>query len=177
MICRFERLEIEIVKGDITDTYAEGIVNAANTYLKHGGGVAYAIVKKGGIEIQKESDEYVRKNGPLNIGDVAITGPGKLNFKYIIHAVGPRFGEGDHFLFKAIENAIKKADDLYLSSIAIPAISTGSYGYPYDRCANIMIQVIKNYNTKNLKKIFVVLYDNDAFNSFRELFQKNFNCF
>ena len=171
-----DRLRIELVKGDITELSVDAIVNAANPYLKHGGGVARAIVKKGGDEIQRESDEYVRKHGLVPVGGIAVTGAGKLKAKYVIHAVGPKYGdpEGDTKLASAIRNALNKADELGLSSIALPAISTGVYGYPYERCAKIMVNVIKERAGKmrNLRRVIVCLYDDEAYNKFIRVFEE-----
>ena len=133
-------IEVELIKGDITEVEADAIVNAANSYLQHGGGVAGAIVKKGGYVIQKESDEYVKRYGPVPVGEVAVTSAGKLKAKYIIHAVGPRYGiESDDKLESAIRKSLEKAEELNLSSIALPAISTVIYGFPYNLCAQIMV--------------------------------------
>ncbi|RLE63173.1 MAG: ADP-ribose-binding protein [Thermoprotei archaeon] len=170
-----DKLNIELVQGDITELKVDAIVNAANPYLRHMGGVARAIVKKGGDEIQRESDEYVRRHGPVPVGGIAVTGAGRLKAKYVIHAVGPKYGDpaGDVKLASAIRNALNKADELGLSSIALPAISTGVYGYPYERCAEIMVEVIKKEvrNMRNLKRIVVCLYDNEAYNKFIKVFR------
>ncbi|WP_338603727.1 ADP-ribose-binding protein [Sulfolobus tengchongensis] len=164
-------LEVHVIKGDITEIEADAIVNAANSYLQHGGGVAYAIVKKGGYVIQKESDEYVKKYGPVPVGDVAVTTAGKLKAKYIIHAVGPRYGvETDDKLESAIRRSLEKADELNLSSIALPAISTGIYGYPYETCAIIMAKVLNSYRPKTLGKVLVVLYSDEAYEVFKNTF-------
>lgn len=167
---------VELVEGDITELEADAIVNAANRYLKHGGGVALAIVRKGGEIIQKESDEYVRKHGPLPVGGVAVTSAGHLKAKYVIHTVGPRYGSpsGDKKLADAIINSILKADELGLESVALPAISTGVYGYPYERCARIMAQTIAELapKLKSLKKIIVCLYGKEAYNIFARAFKE-----
>lgn len=166
-------LLIELIQGDLTEVEADALVNAANSYLKHGGGVAYAIVRKGGYEIQRESDDYVRRFGPVPVGEVAVTKAGKLKAKYIIHAVGPRYGiEGEDKLESAIRRALEKADELNLASIALPAISTGIYGYPYDLCARIMAKVIKEYSPKTLKKVIVCLYTKESYKIFEEIFDK-----
>lgn len=169
-------LEVELVKGDITLLEVDAIVNAANRYLKHGGGVAGAIVRRGGKEIQEESDEYIKKHGPLEVGEVAVTRAGKLKARYVIHAVGPVYGdpEGDEKLAKAIRNSLAKAEELKLRSIALPAISTGVYGYPLERCAEIMFREISDFSKEasNLKKVIVCLYDNKAFNVFKDVFEK-----
>jgi len=106
-------VKLKVVKGDITQEEVEAIVNAANSYLKHGGGVAGAIVRAGGEVIQKESDEYVEKYGPLPVGSATITSAGKLKAKYVIHTVGPRWGEGDEEkkLEKAIESVLTLAKE------------------------------------------------------------------
>ncbi|MCH4814732.1 MAG: ADP-ribose-binding protein [Saccharolobus sp.] len=164
-------LEIHLIKGDITEVEADAIVNAANSYLQHGGGVAYTIVKKGGYVIQKESDKYVEKHGPVPVGEVAVTSAGKLKAKYVIHAVGPRYGiESEDKLESAISKSLLKADELSLNSIALPAISTGIYGYPYEICARIMASVLRNYKPVTLRKVIVCLYSQDAYDVFKEVF-------
>ncbi len=171
----FDGLEVELVKGDITLLEADAIVNAANRYLKHGGGVAGAIVRRGGREIQEESDEYVKKHGPLDIGGVAVTGAGRLKARYVIHAVGPVYGDkdGDEKLALAIRNSLKKADELGLKSVAMPAISTGIYGYPLEVCARIMKGELERFakERRSLKKVIVCLYDDKAYRIFKEIFE------
>jgi O-acetyl-ADP-ribose deacetylase (regulator of RNase III) len=170
------RLVVELVEGDITELEADAIVNAANEYLKHGGGVAAAIVRKGGWVIQEESDRYVREHGPVPVGGVAVTGAGRLKAKYVIHAVGPRYGDpqGDEKLASAIRNSLLKAEELGLESIALPAISTGVFGYPYERCARIMARVLKEFapSAKSLKKVIVCLYGREAYETFRRVFEE-----
>ena len=171
------RLNVVILKGDITDIEADAIVNSANPYLKHGGGVAGAIVRKGGSIIQMESDEYVRIHGPVPVGDVAVTSAGRLKAKYIIHAVGPIYGEedGDRKLSSAIRSALSKAEELKLNTIALPAISTGIYGYPLERCAEIMANVLKEFSNTSLVKVILCLYDDRAFNIFNRVFTRYFH--
>jgi O-acetyl-ADP-ribose deacetylase (regulator of RNase III) len=170
------RLVVELVEGDITELEADAIVNAANEYLKHGGGVAAAIVRKGGWVIQEESDRYVREHGPVPVGGVAVTGAGRLKARYVIHAVGPRYGDpqGDEKLASAIRNSLLKAEELGLESIALPAISTGVFGYPYERCARIMARVLKEFapSAKSLKRVIVCLYGREAYETFRRVFEE-----
>ena len=115
-----------LVKGDITEREVDAIVNAANSYLRHGGGVAAAIVRKGGAIIQQESN----KIGFVPIGSAAITTAGKLSCKAIIHAVGPRMGEGDedNKLRKAVRSSLILALEKGYASISMPAISSGIFG-------------------------------------------------
>ena len=131
------------VHGDITEENVDAIVNAANSYLKHGGGVAGAIVRKGGKIIQEESD----KIGYVPVGKAAITTGGKLKARYVIHAVGPRWGEGDedNKLRSAVRSALKLATQYKLKKISLPAISTGIFGFPKDRGAKIIFETVRNY--------------------------------
>jgi O-acetyl-ADP-ribose deacetylase (regulator of RNase III) len=168
-------VELELMKGDITEVEADAIVNAANSYLEHGGGVAGAIVRRGGYVIQEESREWVRKYGPVPVGGVAVTSAGRLKAKYVIHAVGPRCGvEPIEKLGEAVINALRKAEELGLSSIAFPAISTGIFGCSYDTAARIMAEAFKNEapRLRSLKRIIVCLYTDDAFNAFNNVFNE-----
>jgi putative ATPase len=134
---------IQVRLGDLTLEYVDAIVNAANTHLAHGGGVAGAIVRSGGYVIQEESSRWVREHGPVSTGQVAVTGAGSLPCKYVIHAVGPVWGGGsqgeDELLRQAVWNSLLKADELQLTSMSIPAISSGIFGFPKPRCAAILI--------------------------------------
>ena len=134
---------LELVKGDITEMQADAIVNAANAQLILGGGVAGAIRKKGGPKIQEECS----KIGGTFVGGAVITTAGNLKAKYVIHAVGPRMGEGneDEKLKNATLNSLKLADNNRLKSISFPAISTGIFGLPIQRCAEIMLRTTIDY--------------------------------
>ncbi|MCK5581893.1 MAG: macro domain-containing protein [Candidatus Omnitrophica bacterium] len=159
--------KIKLVKGDITELAVDAIVNAANAHLQMGGGVAGAILRKGGQSIQDECD----KIGFTAVGQTAITGGGNLKAKYVIHAVGPRMGEGDedNKLFNATLNSLKIAQKQGLNSIAFPAISTGIFGYPLDKCAKIMIKTAKEFLAKNSipKEVIFCLYDDTAYRLFK----------
>ena len=119
---------LELTKGDIAELKTNAIVNAANTSLQLGGGVAGAIRRKGGPRIQIECNEI----GGTHVGGAVMTTGGKLKAKYVIHAVGPRFGEEheDEKLKSATLNSLILADKKKLKSIAFPAISTGIFGFP-----------------------------------------------
>ena len=166
---------IRIVRGDITAEQVDAIVNAANSYLKHGGGVAAAIVRKGGESIQRESDEWVKQYGPVPTGKVAVTGAGNLPAKVVIHAVGPVWNEhkpeeADELLKSAVWNSLKAAHDRGFSSIALPAISAGIFGFPKERCAAILLDTAKEFCEKHpespLKDIRFVLFDEPTFQAF-----------
>jgi O-acetyl-ADP-ribose deacetylase (regulator of RNase III) len=128
---------ITLEDSDITERRVDAIVNAANSVLNHGGGIALAIVRKGGWEIQTES----YKIGYVPVGSAVITGAGRLPCKAVIHAVGPQMGEGDEDrkLRMAMQSILRLADENEFKSISIPAISSGIYEFPKDRCAKILI--------------------------------------
>jgi len=178
VVFSLKNIEINVIKGDITEIEADAIVNAANSFLRHGGGVALAIVQKGGYIIQKESEEYVKKHGIVPEGGVAVTGAGRLKAKYVIHAVGPVYGdpEGDKKLYSAFRSALLKADELGLKSIALPAISTGVFGYPYEKCAELLVKALKEFDmiSKNVSKVIVCLYLEKAYETFVKVFNKHF---
>ena len=159
---------IELVKGDITELEVDVIVNAANSRLKMGGGVAGAILRKGGWSIQEECD----KIGYCPVGGAVITGAGRLKAKYVIHAVGPRMGGGDedNKLRNATLNSLKLAEKHGIKSIAFPAISTGIFGFPKDRCAKIMLRAAVEYLRKasGIKRMIFCLYDDETYQIFSE---------
>jgi putative ATPase len=140
---------IQVRRGDLTLEDCDVIVNAANSHLAHGGGVAGAIVRSGGDAIQAESDVWIRKFGRVLTGQVAVTGAGSLPCKKIIHAVGPVWSGGgaheDDLLRSAVLNSLLKAQELQFTSIALPAISSGIFGFPKQRCAHIMIDTTLDF--------------------------------
>jgi O-acetyl-ADP-ribose deacetylase (regulator of RNase III) len=137
MKIEIEGKTLELLEGDITEQDTDAIVNAANSRLIHGGGVAGAIVRKGGSIIQEESNRI----GGTPVGTAVITTGGRLRARHVIHAVGPQMGEGDedHKLDSATRSSLNVAEKNGLRSIALPAVSTGIFGYPIDRCARIML--------------------------------------
>lgn len=164
---------IRIVQGDITLAHTDAIVNAANQFLKHGGGVAGAIVRRGGAVIQQESDEV----GYCPEGEAVVTHAGSLSAKYVIHAVGPHGGdpEGDAKLTCAVQSSLARAEELGLTSISLPAISSGIFGFPKDRCAQILLSVADDYLTGNpnasLQQIDFVLFDDETTTAFVHAWQ------
>ncbi|ABW02120.1 ADP-ribose-binding protein [Caldivirga maquilingensis] len=171
---------VELMKGDITTLEVDAIVNAANPYLEHGGGVAGAIVRRGGWMIQEESREWVKKHGPVPVGGVAVTGAGRLKARYIIHTVGPRCGiEPIEKLNDAVVNSLRKAEELNIVSIAFPAISTGVFGCPYDEAARIMAKAIRREapGLRSVRLIIICLYDDEAFNVFSGVFNEELKEF
>uniref|UniRef100_A0A7C4CDT8 Macro domain-containing protein n=1 Tax=Fervidobacterium thailandense TaxID=1008305 RepID=A0A7C4CDT8_9BACT len=164
---------------DITKENVDAIVNAANSYLKHGGGVAGAIVKAGGYEIQLESDEYVSKHGPIPPGGVAVTSAGRLPAKFIIHTVGPvgNSADGDEILRNCFINVFNAAKNLSIKSVAIPFIGTGIFGYPVERfikvVSNLLPEYFKNY-TGPLETVIFCDIDREKIEKLYEALKKVF---
>ncbi|GAB4423218.1 MAG: hypothetical protein Kow002_12770 [Anaerolineales bacterium] len=156
---------LQIAQGDITIEKVDALVNAANEHLRHGGGVAWAIAKRGGPAIQKESDAWVRQHGQVSHAHPAWTSGDLLAAKYVIHAVGPVWGEGeeDAKLTEAVSGSLRVADELALKSIAMPAISTGIFGFPKERAAKIIFKSIRDYfsteSDSGIRLVRIVLYD------------------
>jgi len=165
--------DIRLVQGDITERDTDAIVNAANSHLQHGGGVAGAIVRKGGQIIQDESD----KIGFTPVGHAVLTSAGRLSAKFVIHAVGPRMGEGDeeNKLKNAVENSLLLASEKGLQSISMPAISSGIFGFPKDRCAKILVResvdFLKKQTKSSLKVVEFCIYDDLTLGYFKKEFE------
>jgi len=163
---------LQIVQGDITTEDVDAIVNAANKHLQHGGGVAWAISKRGGPAIQQESNEWVRTKGTVSHAHPAWTSGGLLPARYVIHAVGPVWGEGDEDakLSSAVSGSLRLADELGLKSIAFPAISTGIFGFPKERAAKVILETIETYFEENtsseIDNVMLVLFDQSTVDAF-----------
>ena len=166
--------EIVLVEGDITEMDTDAIVNAANNQLILGAGVAGAIRTKGGPTIQQECD----KIGGTHVGGAVVTGAGNLKAKYVIHAVGPRVGEGneDEKLTNAVKNSLSRANDHNMKSITFPAISTGIFGFPIGRAAVIMINTVKEHlsNPGSLEKVVFCLFGRESYDVFAGVFEETF---
>jgi len=156
---------LRLARGDLTQEPTDAIVNAANSQLAHGGGVAGAIVRAGGRQIQDESDAWVRQHGPVRHDRPAITSAGNLPSRYVIHAVGPVWGEGGEpaKLAAAVTGALELAEQRGLLSLALPAISTGIFGFPKDLAAEVILRAITDFAEAHpqsgLQDIRLVLFD------------------
>ncbi len=171
---QLEGTQLDLVEGDITELEVDAIVNAANEDLQLGTGVAGAIREAGGPSIQKECDSI----GHTPVGTAVITNGGNLKARHVIHAVGPQMGEGDEDrkLQSAIRACLAVADRHGLKSIALPAISTGAFGFPLDRCARILLTEVYRYlqgGTK-LEKVVVCLKGDDTFEIFKRELRRGF---
>ena len=169
---------LEIVEGDLTREPVDAIVNAANAQLQHGGGLAGIILRQGGPIIQEESDSWIREHGAVSHAEPAFTSAGTLPCRYVIHAVGPIWGSGneDAKLAAAIRGSLALADRLGLASLAIPAISTGIFGFPKGRAAGVIFRAIRRYiadrSETGLTLIRVTLFDQPTLAAFLATWDK-----
>ena len=161
-------IEMEVYKGDITQLGLEALVNAANNQLWMGGGVAGALKRAGG----KEIEEAAVKKGPIPVGEAVVTRAGKLKARYIIHAtvMGQDLRTDAQKIRKAIENSLLRADELGIKSLAFPALGTGVGAFPCDKCARIMISEVRQHSAKKttLERVVFALYDEPAYRAFKQ---------
>lgn len=174
-------VRVSLRQGDLTEERVDAIVNAANTHLQHGGGLAGAIVRSGGASIQQESDRI----GYTATGTAAITAAGNLPAQAVIHAVGPIWSQyepadADLLLASATEAALELASAKGFESLALPAISAGIYGFPRERCATVMLHALSRFLEDNsgtsLRDIRFVLQDPEALKVFRAEWARIFDA-
>ena len=160
-------MKIELIKADITKLDVDAIVNAANTSLLGGGGVDGAIHRAGGSEILDACKEIRNRQGGCQVGEAVYTTAGKLNAKYVIHTVGPKWNNGEsnetEKLRNCYLNSLKIADQLEISTIAFPNISTGIYGYPKAEAAQIAIEAVESFTSTKIKKVIFVCFDDENY--------------
>ena len=161
-------IKVEVCRGDITQLELDSLVNAANNRLWMGGGVAGALKRAGGREIEVEAV----KKGPIPIGEAVVTGAGKLKARYIIHAavMGQDLKTDAQKVRQATRNSLLRGDELGIKSMAFPALGTGVGGFPLDECARIMISEVRQYSAKKtgLERVVFVLYDEPAYQAFKQ---------
>jgi O-acetyl-ADP-ribose deacetylase len=162
--------KIELVRSDITTLQVDAIVNAANEALQLGSGVAGAIRSRGGPSIQEECDLI----GTCAVGQAVVTKAGKLPARWVIHAVGPvwkggSFGE-EMLLASAVLQALRRGEDIGAASVALPAISTGVFGFPLDEAAEISVAAARSFapTAEYVRRIVFCLYDEAAYEAFRK---------
>lgn len=162
--------KMELRQGDITDVAVDAVVNAANTQLLLGAGVAGAIRRKGGPSIQRECDAI----GPIALGEAAITTAGNLPARYVIHAASMSLGGETtaRSLRDAVRASLGRAEEKGLKGIAFPAIGTGVAGFPLDECARIMFAAVLEHlaGKTSLEKVSFVLFGDDAYRTFAREF-------
>jgi len=164
---------ITCVVGDITDSTAEAIVNAANNHLWMGSGVAGAIKRRGGDRIEREAMAL----GPIPVGEAVATSAGNLPQKHVIHAavMGQDLLTDSGKIEAATRNSLRLAEDIGVKSIAFPALGTGVGGFPIELAAQIMIRVARDFlrDSKSVARVEFILFDNDSFESFKSELDKS----
>jgi len=164
--------KIHFLKGDITEMAVDAIVNAANTDLVLGAGVAGAIRRKGGARIEEDCERV----GPIPLGEAAVTTGGNLKAHYVMHAASMRLGgrTTSDTLRLATRHTLMRAEEKAIKSIAFPAIGTGIAGFPMEECAQIMIPEVLDHlrSRSSLEKVYFVLFDDEALKVFEETYKK-----
>jgi O-acetyl-ADP-ribose deacetylase (regulator of RNase III) len=152
--------ELSVVAGDITALDVDAIANAANNHLWMGAGVAGAIKRAGGEEIEREA---VAK-GPIEIGDAVATGGGKLAARWVIHGavMGQDLRTNAELVRRTTESCLRVADELGAESLALPAFGTGVGGFPLDECARIMVSAVRDHEPSSLERVVFAVFGDDA---------------
>lgn len=158
--------EAVAIQGDITALDVDVVVNAANEQLEHDGGVAAAIVRAGGPQIQEESDAWVREHGMVRTGRAAVTTAGAMPCRWVVHTVGPRYRAGhdnEKRLRAAVVAALEGAAEMGASSVALPAISAGIFGYPPDEATWVIADAVRRWLTfeGSLPEVYLVGFDDE----------------
>jgi O-acetyl-ADP-ribose deacetylase (regulator of RNase III) len=164
---------ILLIEGDLTEMETDAIVNAANNDLRHGGGVAGAILRKGGRVIQEESDAI----GSIPVGGAAVTSGGNLKARYVIHAASMELGgkATAHSLRSSTAHSLRIAAQMGVKTIAFPAVGTGIAGFPMEECAEIMLAEAVAHlkqGITSVQKIYFVLVDHAALETFEKVWQR-----
>jgi O-acetyl-ADP-ribose deacetylase (regulator of RNase III) len=165
---------ITLTQGDITQIPVDAIVNAANSALRGGGGVDGAIHRAGGPQILEDCRQI---KGGCPTGQAVITTAGRLPAKYLIHTVGPVWHGGlnneDRLLFLAYWNSLKLAEQKDVRTISFPNISTGVYGFPKERAADIAVRTVRNFQkeTSTIENVLFVCFDAENYQIYRRLLE------
>lgn len=152
--------ELEVLEGDITALEVDAIANAANNRLWMGGGVAGAIKRAGGEEIEREAIQQ----GPIDVGDAVATKAGRLPARWVIHGavMGQDLKTNADFVRRTTESCLRLADELGVESIALPAFGTGVGGFSVDECARIMVEAVRNHDPSSLKRVVFAVFGAEA---------------
>jgi O-acetyl-ADP-ribose deacetylase len=158
--------ELEVIEGDITALDVDAIANAANNHLWMGAGVAGAIKRAGGEEIEREA---VAK-GPIGIGAAIATGAGRLRAKWVIHGavMGQNLQTDADLVRRTTESCLRVADELGAESLALPAFGTGVGGFPLDECAPIMVEAVRAYEPSSLQRVVFAVFGSEAETAFED---------
>jgi O-acetyl-ADP-ribose deacetylase (regulator of RNase III) len=180
MQTKVNKTRLTLIKGDITKQETEAIVNAANTTLLGGGGVDGTIHRAGGPTILQECKKIRAKQGGCPTGEAVITTGGNLEAKYVIHTVGPVWSGGKHkediLLHNAYRNSLSLAKDKGIRSLSFPSISTGAYGFPIERAAEIALSTVRDFLKEyTFKEVRFVLFSEGDLRIYEEIWEKTVN--
>lgn len=163
---------VVVIQGDLTAQAVDAIVNAANEHLRHGGGVAAALARRGGPAVVEESRRWVAEHGPVTPGTAAVTTAGDLPARVLVHVVGPRYRAGQDnagLLQQAVTAALDAARDAGAASVALPAISAGIFGYPLADAAGVIAETALAWlddRPGDVREVRLVGYDRAAADAF-----------
>lgn len=180
-------MHLSLYQRDITDERVDAVVHAGNKWLRHGDGVAAAIMRKGGRQIEEEIRRIMsdRKGRPLDVGDVVYTTGGNLSCRFVIHTVGSKWNyrqkkKSISLFHRACVESLRLATQLKLYSIALPAISCGNFGLPSDICVQVMFDAVEEFSSSTdaefstLRDVRIVITDEETICTFREEFAKRY---
>ena len=158
-------IELEVLQGDVTKLEVDAIANAANTQLRHGGGVAAAISRAGGPDVQRESNE----KAPIGLGDAVETTAGAMPARYVIHAATMELGgpTSAEIITRATSSTLRKADELGCRSLALVAFGTGVGGFPLEDAAALMVVAVRQHEASSLQRVVFAVHGDAAERAFR----------
>ena len=158
-------VELEVLQADVTKLDVDAITNAANTQLKHGGGVAAAISRAGGPDVQRESDE----KAPIGLGDAVATTAGEMPARHVIHAATMELGgpTSAEIIERATRSTLATADELGCRSLALVAFGTGVGGFPLEQAARLMVGAVREYEPQSLTRVIFAVHGDAADRAFR----------
>jgi len=158
-------MELEVVEGDITELDVDALANAANNELWMGAGVAGAIKRAGGAEIEQEAVA----RAPIPVGQAIATGAGNLKAKHVVHAavMGQDLQTSAELISQATRRTLEVADELGARSLAMPAFGTGVGGFPIERCAELMVTEARAFEPENLQRVVFAVFGHDSEQAFR----------
>lgn len=158
-------IELKVLQADVTKLEVDAITNAANTQLRHGGGVAAAIARAGGPELQRES----KGKAPIGLGEAVETTAGEMPARYVIHAATMKLGgpTSAEIIAAATRSTLRKADELGCRSLALVAFGTGVGGFPLDEAARLMVGAVRDHQPRSLERVVFAVHGDAAERAFR----------
>lgn len=158
-------IDLEVIQADVTQLELDAITNAANTQLRHGGGVAAAIARAGGPDVQRESTD----KAPIGLGDAVETTAGAMPARYVIHAATMELGgpTSAEIITRATTSTLRKADELGCRTLGLVAFGTGVGGFPLDEAARLMVDAVRGYRPGSLETVVFAVHGDAAERAFR----------